>query len=50
MILFHRIPKELGIILYERLLGMLTPTSIAGFCEALNISMDVNCHDNIIRD
>ena len=40
--LFHIIPKQLEI--YVKLLKMLTLPSLAGFCEVLNIFLDVKCH------
>ena len=39
MFLFHMIPKQLEI--YVKLLKMLTLPSLAGFCEVLNILLDV---------
>ena len=39
MFLFHTIPKQLEI--YIKLLKMLTLPSLAGFCEVLNIFLDV---------
>ena len=42
MFLFHTIPKQLEI--YVKLLKMLTLPSLAGFCEVLNIFLDVKCH------
>ena len=39
MFLFHMIPKQLEI--YVKLLKMLTLPSLAGFCEVLNIFLDV---------
>ena len=42
MFLFHMIPKQLEI--YVKLLKMLTLPSSAGFCEVLNIFLDVKRH------
>ena len=42
MFLFHTIPKQLEI--YVKLLKMLTLPSLDGFCEVLNIFLDVKCH------
>ena len=39
MFLFHMIPKWLEI--FVKLLKMLTFPSLTGFCEVLNISLDV---------
>ena len=39
MFLFHMIPKQLEI--YVKLLKMLTLPSLAGFCEVLDIFLEV---------
>ena len=39
MFLFHMIPKQLEI--YVKFLKMLNLPSLAGFCEVLNIFLDV---------
>ena len=40
MFLFHMIPKQLEI--YVKLLKMFTLPPLDGFCEVLNIFLDVN--------
>ena len=39
MFLLHEIPKQIEI--YIRLVNMLTLPSLAGFCEVVNIFLDV---------
>ena len=40
--LFHIVPSLLEI--YIKLLKMLTLPSLVGFCEVLNMFLDVKCH------